>query len=270
MSLAGLLRFLAGRFKLNLKASFEYRASFWSQVLFMIFNNAFLLWFWRIFFAHFGAVRDWKIEDMYLLYGISATAFGLANTFAGNSMELSGLVADGELDYFIGLPPPTLLHALVTRLRVSALGDVAFGLSLLTILYHGSPARLALSLAVCIPAALVFVSFSVLGASMAFVLGESRGISFQLVNLLLTFSTYPDAIFQGSLRWVLYLLVPAGLFTHLPAHVLRHAADPGHGELALSLLKLLAGALGFLAAALFAFDRGLKRYASGSSLGIRI
>jgi ABC-2 type transport system permease protein len=269
MSARGLLRFVAARFALNLKAAFEYRVSFWSQVLFMMANNVFMLWFWRLFFGHFGSVRGWNAEDVYLLWGITPTAFGIANTLAGNAMELAGVVADGELDYFLSLPPPTLLHALVTKTRVSAIGDLAFGLVVLALVTHGDPARFALALAVCVPAAVVFTAVAVLGASLAFFVGESRGITFQVVNLLITFSTYPESIFHGQSRWMLYLVLPAAFFSFLPARAV-HAGFQDPLELAAALGWLLLGSGAFLAASLAVFHRGLRRYSSGSSLAVRL
>jgi ABC-2 type transport system permease protein len=270
MSLAGLLRFLLGRFWLNLRAGYEYRTSFWSQIVFMMMNNAFLLWFWRLFFHQFGQVGEWRLQDVYLLYAMSTIAFGIANVFAGAAMNLAGTIADGELDYYIGLPAPTLLHAVVTKVQVSAIGDLLFGVVLLGLIFGSSPAGLlhmAEAIVVSIPAAVVFTSVIVIFSSLSFFLGESRGITFQLVHTMIAFSTYPDSIFQGSMHWVLYLLIPAGFMSHLPVHVVHPmSGDPSAW---LSCLKLLGAAAGFALAAVLIFQQGLKRYSSGSSMGMR-
>jgi ABC-2 type transport system permease protein len=268
MSALGLLRFLVGRSFLNLKAGFEYRTSFWSQILFMIANNAFMLWFWRLFFHHFGQVKSWKLQDVYLLYAMSAIAFGLSNVFAGSAMDLAGAITDGELDYFIGLPPPTLLHALVTKLRVSAIGDLLFGIVLLFLVFGAHPLHIFSALLVSIPAAVVLTSVMVIVSSLGFFMGESRGMTFQIVHMMVAFSTYPDSIFRGQMRWVLYLLIPAGFMSDLPVHVLQDGTSISSSLI--SIGELLGGAFGFAALAIFVFHQGLKRYSSGSSMGIRI
>ena len=269
MSAKGLVRFVGVRAFLNLKAAYEHRVSFWSQILFMVANNTFLIWFWHLFFQKFHNVGGWVAQDVYLLNGISALAFGLANTFAGNAMDLSALIGDGELDYYIGLPAPTLLHALITKVRVSALGDILFGVSLLWILHSHSPAQFALSLLVTIPAAIVFVSVIVLSSSLGFFIGESRGLTFQLTNLLVTFATYPESIFEGSVRWMLYIVIPAGFFSFLPAQVVRTGTDSSL-HLLFEMAKTAGGAALFLALSIFIFQLGMKRYASGSSLSVRL
>jgi ABC-2 type transport system permease protein len=268
MSFQGLVRFLGGRFWLNLKASYDYKASFYTQIVFMMVNNLFLLWFWQIFFERFQQVHGWNLQDTFLIYALSTVVFGIANVLAGSAMDLAGLIGDGELEYFIGLPVPTLLHALVTKVRVSAIGDLLFGLILLVLIYRADPFHLVLSVAICVPAAVVFTSMIVLVSSLSFFIGESRGITFQVMNLMVAFSTYPEAIFQGSMRWVLYLLIPAAFMSHLPAHVLRGDVFVFQNWLALS--ELILGAVCFAAAAGFVFQRGLRKYAAGSSMGIRL
>ncbi len=268
MSWRGLFLFLRGRFWMNLKAAYEYRTSFFTQIVFMMLNNLFLLWFWQIFFERFSQVHGWNLQDTFLIYALSTVVFGISNVLAGSAMDLAGLISDGELEYFIGLPVPTLLHALVTKVRVSAIGDLVFGLVLLGLLYHSDPFHLILSIAICFPAAVVFTSVIILVSSLSFFIGESRGITFQVMNLMVAFSTYPEAIFQGSMRWVLYLLIPAAFMSHLPAHVLR-GEMMGFQNFA-ALAELLAGSIGFAVLAAFVFQRGLRRYAAGSSFGIRM
>jgi len=271
ISLPGVVRFLMGRFRMNLKAAYEYRVSFWSQIFFMIANNAFMLWFWHLFFDHFGHVKDWELQDVYLLYAMSAIAFGLSNVFAGSAMDLAGSISDGELDYFIGLPPPTLLHSLVTKLSVSAIGDLIFGVLLLCFVFRGDPVQIGFALLVAVPAAVVFTSVVILVSSLAFFLGESRGMSFQIVHMMVAFSTYPDSIFRGQMRWVLYLLIPAGFISHLPVHILQALPEGSSISNTLPLVcELVGGAVGFACLSVAVFLQGLKRYSSGSSMGMRI
>src|SRR5690554_7709035 len=73
------LSLLLRNVRLNLASAMEYRFSFWSQVLFMVLNNVFLLFFWWIFFANFQAVQGWGFKDILLLYALSAGACGLSS-----------------------------------------------------------------------------------------------------------------------------------------------------------------------------------------------
>ena len=96
--------------------------------------------------------------------------------------------------------------------------------------------------------------------SLAFWLGQVDTLARQLWELLITFSLYPEPLFGGPLRLVLFTLLPAGLVGYVPA---RLAEQPS-----LTRALLLASvAVAYVALAAIVFDRGLRRYTSGSRFG---
>jgi len=112
-------------------------------------------------------------------------------------------------------------------------------------------------LAVILASALVFVASGIVFFSLAFWLGRVETLARQLWELLITFSLYPEPLFGGMLRLALFTILPAGFVGYLPARVV-HAPSLLH----VSLLAVGAGT--YLALAVLVFDRGLRRYASGS------
>jgi ABC-2 type transport system permease protein len=78
-----------------------------------------------------------------------------------------------------------------------------------------------------------------------------------LWELLVTFSLYPEPLFGGALRFVLFTVLPAGFVGYLPVRIL-------HGPSLTNVTILLIVALAYLGLAAVIFDRGLRRYASGS------
>ena len=79
----------------------------------------------------------------------------------------------------------------------------------------------------------------------------------QLWELLITFSLYPEPLFGGVLRLALFTVLPAGFVGYLPARVVHAPSAP-------QVCLLVGGAAAYLALAVLVFDRGLRRYASGS------
>ena len=51
-----------------------FRSAFISQMLGMILNNAAYFVVWIIFFDRFKQVRGWGISDMYVVFGVAASA----------------------------------------------------------------------------------------------------------------------------------------------------------------------------------------------------
>jgi viologen exporter family transport system permease protein len=108
--------------------------------------------------------------------------------------------------------------------------------------------------------ALVFVACGIAFFSLAFWLGKVETMARQAWELLIMFSLYPEPLFGGVLRLVLFTLLPAGFVGYLPARLAQH---PSVG----SALVVIAAAGGYLLIAAFVFGRGLRRYTSGSRFG---
>ena len=71
------LKFLLAVWQANLQSIMEYRISFLTQVIGMMLNDFIYFAIWIIFFNRFNNVRGWGISEMYITYGVLASAFGL-------------------------------------------------------------------------------------------------------------------------------------------------------------------------------------------------
>lgn len=261
------LSFLFTLWKTNLLAAMEYRVAFLMQVFGMMLNNAVYFIFWVIFFDRFEQINGWGVVDMFLLYGIVALAFGAGTYLFGNSLHLAGIIANGELDYYLSLPKPVLLHVLSSRSVASSAGDFLFGLLSFAVAVAitgefslGMALRYVLA-ALC--ATTVAVSFLVLVQSLAFWTGSSSLLSSSAVNAIITFAIYPITLFEGSAKLILFTVIPAAFVGALPAEFVRAFAWENLG-------LLLLGAVTFLALAIGVFHLGLRRYESGSAIQTRM
>src|SRR5690348_16472076 len=121
------LRFLSAIWKANLQSAMEYRVSFLTQMIGMMLNNFMYFAIWIIFFDRFKDVRGWGVNDMYVTFGILASAFGLVSVLFGNAFMLSEVIAKGRLDYYLSMPRPVLLHTVASRMISSGVGDFFYG-----------------------------------------------------------------------------------------------------------------------------------------------
>jgi ABC-2 type transport system permease protein len=259
----GKLIFLGALWKANLLSAMEYRLSFLSQVFGMILNDAVYFLFWVIFFDKFKEVRGWVINDMFLMFGIVAAGFGLATYLFGNAWNMSELIAQGQLDYYLALPQPVLLHVIASRSITSGFGDFTYGvISFFLAGYFSIEAFGRFVLGVLL-SAVVCLSFFILVHSLAFWIGNAQMLSSQAINALVSFASYPITLFDGTAKLLLFTLIPAAFMGGVPAEFVRSSSWE-------ALLQLIAGASVFLGLALFTFYRGLRRYESGSSIQIQI
>jgi ABC-2 type transport system permease protein len=258
------LLFLRELILLNLASAMEYRASFISQIVGMFLNNGIYFVFWLIFFDKFGTVRGYQIDDIYLLFAIVALGYGLAYMFAANTgPNLAYLIAQGRLDYYLVLPRRLLPHVIFSRMSVSTIGDVTFGLVAYLFTGRFHPLEIGLFLVTAVLGGLVLVAFSVIMGSLAFFLGNAQQLSQQATGAVVTFALYPHTLFSGGARLLLFTLLPAGFIGAVPVEVVK-----GRDPLLLSVLLLAAGVSWGIATAVFYL--GLRRYESGSALNVNV
>lgn len=244
----------------------EYRVSFLTQVVGMMLNNAFYFVFWIIFFDRFEQVHGWNLLDMFFLFGVVATGFGAGTYLFGNAIRLSFLIAEGQLDYYLSLPRPVLLHALASRSNASSAGDFTYGLLSFAAaaIYSDTFSGLMLLrfFLASLAAVAVLISFLVIVQSLTFWIGNAPMLTYNAFNAIITFSLYPITLFDGTAKLLLFTLVPAAFIGALPAEFVRQF-DLGQ------LAQICGGSVIFLSLAVFVFYRGLRRYESGSAIQAR-
>ena len=241
----------------NLKAALALRGAFVIQVVFMALNNLTFFVFWWALMGRVTTIRGWRLGDIEMLFGLVAAAFGLTITVAGGVRHLARFIEDGDLDTLLTRPRSVFVHAIAMRAQPSGFGDLISGLLFMAwsgqIFWRSTPVVVI----VIVSSALIFVACGVVFFSLAFWLGRVETVATQLWELLVTFSLYPEPLFGGTLRLVLFTVLPAGFVGYLPVRIL-------HAPSLTNVAILLCVAIGYVCVAAWLFDRGLRRYASGS------
>lgn len=245
----------------NLKAALAQRGNFAFQALFMFINNLTFFVFWWVLFQNVETIRGWVIADVMLLYGLSAAAYGVMVVFAGGVRQISRWIDEGELDPLLVQPKATWLYAVGSRSQPSGVGDVVSAVFFLAASGRVHLGNLWLAVCCVLCGACVFLGSALAFYSLAFWVSRTETLSRQLVDFLVMFTFYPDSLFSGALRVVLYTVLPAGFITYLPVRLIRD------GTLVWLPVLLLAAA-GAITLGVSVFQRGVRRYASGSRFGI--
>lgn len=258
----GIVRFLLACWKANAASAMAYRLSFLLLGGMMFVNNFIWLFFWKLFFERFPVVQGWTLEDVMLLWALSAGGFGWASVLFGNFHRIAAIVSSGQLDVYLTQPKPVLLNVLASRMSVTAVGDFAFGLVVYGLVGDGSWRGAALFLGGLLLAGALFIAVMVVAGSLAFFIGNAEGMSQQVFNMFVSLTTYPSGIFRGAAKLLLFTIVPAGFISYMPIGLLREFDPP-------FVLAALAVTLLFAGSGLWLFRAGLKRYASGNAMSMR-
>jgi len=246
--------------KVALSTAMEYKVNFITQVFAMILNNSVWLVFWWIFFNKFQMLNGWTMEDVILLYSIVTISYGLGGFFFGNRLNISHLIVNGKLDFYLTLPKNILYHILISKSNFYDVGDVIFGVVLAIISL--SLSQVPLFLVFSISSGIIFVAFAILVNSLAFYMGSAESTSKHLFFGTLALSSYPMSIFKGAAKIIILTLIPAGFISGIPISLLKEFN-----------LGWFLVTLGFASLILFlsikVFHRGLRKYESGNLLYVR-
>lgn len=251
-------------FRLNLSAAMEYRGSFWLQVFGMAINNASFVFFWWVAFSKIGqAVAGYTFGDVMFIWAVTSSAFGFSSVLFGNVNRISRIVMTGELDNYLLQPRNVLVNVAASRTQVSAWGDLIYGYILLALTNGLSFAGVGLFTLFVLLGGVVIASTTALFHSLTFFLGNAERIAGMAFEGLISFCIYPDKIFTGFVRTLIYTAIPAGFISHIPLQLYRSL---DWGKLAL----LMAAAALYAGLAFFVFRAGLKKYESGNLIVTRL
>lgn len=243
--------------KINLSASMEYRTSFILQVVGMFLNNFAFAVFWWLLLDKVGQIGGYGFKDVMLLWAIASTAFGIAVTFFGNLMRLVDIIIKGELDSYLLQPKNVLINVLMSKSQVSGWGDMLYGMILICILFPFNFPVYGLFIILSLLSALLFVSVGVSAASCTFFFGQFKSVADWVFDFMISFSIYPEIIYKGFIRFLLFTVLPAGFFTMIPARLINHFS-------LLTFIYFLGIVLLWVILSVTFFRFGIKHYESGN------
>lgn len=246
--------------KIHLQSALEYKRAFIIQVLGMVLNNGSFLFFWWIIYHRFAdsfQARDIAFSQIIMVWAIASAAFGLMHLLLGGSRHLSECIVNGKLDIYLLYPRQPLFMAAIAKAHVSAMGDLAYGYLLFFIfLPFGMKELLVFTTMVCL-SALLLAGLLVILNCLTFFLGNAEQAKETFFASTINFATYPEGIFSPFIKFLLFSILPVGLYVYLPVRLLTAFSFKG-------LLLLVAGDCLVLALACLVFRLGLKHYESGN------
>lgn len=247
--------------KYNLMREMTNRLTFMTNIVFMVLNNATFIIQWMILFQYKDSIGGYLKNDVFTLWALCASTYGVSHIFFNKAYSLPNLIMNGKLDPFLVQPKNVLLSVITSGSSVSSIGDLLYGY-LMIFIFHCDLKSLLLFTYFTITGAIILTASTVIAGCLSFYLVRGDILSDNLVNAFILVSTYPDGIFKGVVRLVLYTVIPVGLADYLPVKVIRSFDF-------LSLLAVTAFAVLLCAIAFFAFHKGLKHYSSSNLMNAR-
>ncbi len=248
--------------KYNIMREMLNKVTFLTNIGFMILNNASFIIQWAILFRIKEDIGGYSMKEVMLLWGLAASTFGLAQIVFARAFSLPELIISGKLDAYLVLPKNVLLSTITSATRTSAIGDLLYGLIVMCI-FCFSTQRFFLFLLFTVTGAAIITAFALIMGSLTFWFVRADVFGSNMINSMISFSTYPDGIFKGATRFLLYQIIPVGMSIYHPVHIMMRFNI-------YSLLAVLGYTCLLWILAIFVFYRGLKRYSSSNLMEARM
>jgi len=238
------------------------KTTFITNILFMILNNASFIIQWLVLYSLKNDVGGYTFKQVLLLWGIAAGTFGFSHMIFKKAYNLSETINNGKLDSYLVQPKNVLISSITCDVDVSAIGDLLYGYIMLVI-YGITFKNFILYTIFIISGGLILTSISIILSSLSFWFNKTDSIVNTGNNLMTNFATYPDGIFKGITKILLYTIIPVGITSYLPVKVLTEFNL--YYLLVILLVTILLILLSFVI-----FYKGLKRYSSSNLMVARI
>ena len=238
------------------------KITFLSNILFMILNNASFIIQWIVLFSLKDNISGYNLKTVLILWGLASSTFGFSRFFFKNAFYLSETITDGKLDSYLVLPKNVLLSAITSSVDVSALGDMIYGYIML-VLYGISIKTFCLFTLFMITGGLILTSLSIILSSLSFWFGTTDTLTDMGNSLMINFATYPDSIFKGIAKIILYTIVPVGISVYLPIKIISEFNF-------ILLIIVILFTIFIISTSVIIFNKSLKRYSSSNLMIMRI
>lgn len=255
------LKYLCMCVSYNVKESVSNKKSFIIQTIAMFINNFVFIFFWQILFNNKGgSINGINIYDILYLWSIPTIGYGIAFFFFGGIDSLCKDIADGTLDIYLTKPKNSLISILTSRSILSAMGDLIFGIVCGIIAVQFNPLKVICLLVLGVIAGMLTVSILTSVRLLCFWLGDISNVTNRYTHsLFVTLTIYPEKMFPGIIKFIMYTLIPAAYVAHVPIKLMKEFSF-------ISLGILILATIFFTTIMFVLYGKGLKKYESSNGV----
>ncbi|WP_371934410.1 ABC transporter permease [Streptomyces glycanivorans] len=205
-----------------LRSTMAYRASFVMTAVGNFVATGFDFVTIMLMFTHVDVLGGYTLPEIALLYGASATAFGLADLVLGSMDRVGRRVRDGTLDTLLVRPVPVLAQVAADRFALRRLGRITQGLlvlgyALVVLDIEWTPLKVAMLPMMVLSGAAVFGAVFVVGAAFQFYAQDASEVQNAFTYGGTTLLQYPPSVFAKDLVRGVTFVVPLAFVSWLPA-----------------------------------------------------
>lgn len=175
-----------------------------------------------LMFSQVGSLGGWTLPEVAFLYGLSVTAFGIADLLLGSTDALGARIRDGSFDTLLVRPAPVLAQVGADRFALRRLGRITQGVLVLGYALGRADIDWTVPKALLVPVMLVsgaaiFCAVFVAGAAFQFLAQDAAEVQNAFTYGGTTLLQYPPTVFGKDLVRGVTFVLPLAFVNWLPA-----------------------------------------------------
>jgi ABC-2 type transport system permease protein len=253
----------------QLQAQMQYKVSFLLALLGSFFINIIEFGVIVVLFTRIPTLAGWSLAEVALLYGLSGTAFAVAELFAAALDNFQEHIVRGTFDRVLVRPRGALLQVIAEDFALRRIGRIGQGALVLAIALGSlgvswtAERVLMLGLAL-VSGTVIYFSIFVLGGAFCFFTVQAKEATHVFTYGGDGLASYPLDIYRASVRRFFTFVVPLAFVSYEPALFVLGRPDPLGLPDGARLLSPVAAILMALLAR-YGWQVGVRHYQSTGS-----
>ncbi len=262
--LSSYIKYILLCIKQNIISSFANKKSFFIQSIMMFINNFVWLLVWIILFDKSGDnINGVTLNDILYLWSLPVISFGIVFFCFGGVEDLSYNINKGNLDVYLTQPKFSLIGLLTSSCKVSAIGDIIYGLVLGLFATNFNILNYIFLVILAILSSIILLSIISMVHMISFWAGNiARFANIYTNSVLITLTIYPEKMYNSFTKILIYTVAPVFYCTFLPVSICASFS-------LLKFLIFLGLCVMFLFLTSFVYKKGLERYESGNGFNLK-
>jgi viologen exporter family transport system permease protein len=246
----------------RIRSQLAYPTSFALDVLSQLLGQSMELLAILVIFSQVTSLGGFSAGEVVLIYGLAATAFGLADLAVGQVEALPDYIRTGEFDVILLRPLGALPQLLSADVQLRRVGRVAIGLAALAWALRDvewTPLRVVVAVVAPLVGGVLLSAIWIAANCVSFWLVDGREVANSVTYGSDFATSYPITVYGPWLRRVMCFLVPSAFVAYFPALALTGRPDPlGFPDVVRYCSPLVAAAMVGVAA--LVWRTGVRHY----------
>ncbi len=213
----------------RIRSQLAYPGSFALDVAAQLIGQATELVAILVIFTQVSSLGGFSAGEVVLIYGLAATAFGLADLTVGQVEALPEYIRTGEFDVMLLRPLGTLPQLLSADVALRRVGRVAIGAAVLVWSLRNvewTPLRVVVAVVAPVSGAVLLAAIWIAANCVSFWLVDGREVANSVTYGSDFATSYPITVYGPWLRRIMCFAVPGAFVAYFPALALLGRPDP--------------------------------------------